>query len=191
MDHPVDRYAYLAEAGLSHFADAHLMAQEPLGRERLACGLFARAARCALAALSESCAVQAQPATLNLAAPVVCLDHYKVFGRQLQRAFGHARRLSQVLILDEHDAGRGYLVRDLFDVDDVQGCEEAARFFIDLCCRRLLRCDWEQALIRFLPFRDSPMTNTTLWQRRGRPALNVIDHTRTRRTTRDAVRPTD
>lgn len=167
MDNPVDRYAYLAEAALSLFSDAHLMAQEPLGRERLACGLFARAARCALAALAQSCGEQAQPATLNLAAPVICLDRGRVFGRQLERALGHARRLSRVLILDQEDAGRGYLVRDLFDVDDVEGCEEAARFFVDLCCRRLLRCDWEQALIRFAAFRDAPMTDAVLWQRRA------------------------
>jgi hypothetical protein len=163
-----DRYAYRAEAALAHFSDAHQMRHEPNGRERLICGLNARAGRGALMALCAAQGLPADESTLNLLAPVDCLDHARrLFGRHIDKAVAHARLLSRVLILDQSDAGAGYVTRDLFDIDDVMRSEEAAKFFVDLCCRRLLRCTWEQALIRFHPFREAPMTHTTLWKRRG------------------------
>lgn len=168
----IDHYAYRAEAALALFSDAHQMRHEPEQRERLVCGLFARSARCALVAL---CAAQGQPAdesTLNLLALTNGLERSgRAFGRHADKAELHARRLSWVLILDQHDAGRGYVTRDLFGREDIAENEAAAQFFVDLCCRRLLRCTWEQALIRFMPFRNPPMTDTVLWQRRGTTVL--------------------
>jgi len=161
-----DHYAYFAEAALSWFAEAHLMRQEPDGgRERLACGLFARSARCALVAL---CAAQGTPrdaATLNLLSLVEPLDIGPP--RQVERMNAAARLLSRVLVLDQCDAGAGYVTRDLFDRADVVACEAAAKLLVELCCRRLLRCGWEDALIRFEPFRTAPMTDTHLWSRRA------------------------
>jgi len=164
----IHHYAYRAEAALDLFSDAHQMRHEADQRERLVCGLFARSARCALVALCVAQGLPADESTLSLLSLTECLEHRgRGFGRQSDKAQLHARRLSRVLILDQHDAGSGYVTRDLFDRDDVMVCEEAAQFFVDLCCRRLLRCTWEQALIRFLPFRNPPMTDTVLWQRRG------------------------
>ncbi len=161
-----DHYAYFAEAALSCFAEAHLMRQEPDGgRERLACGLFARSARCALVAL---CAAQGTPgdaATVNLLSLVAPLDRGRL--RQAQRAYAAARLLSRVLVLDQCDAGAGYVTRDLFDRTDMLACEAAAKVLIELCCRHLLRCGWEDALVRFEPFRTAPMTDTRLWSRRA------------------------
>jgi len=106
---------------------------------------------------------------LNLQSPVAYLVGSRCsFGRSTEKAYVHARLLSRVLILDQHDAGTDYVTRDLFDEGDVLRCEAAAQFFVDRCCRRLMRANWEQALIRFLPFREPPMTSTTLWQRRAR-----------------------
>ena len=163
-----DNYAYRAEAALDLFSDAHQMRHEPEQRERLVCGLFARSARCALVALCAAQGLAADEMTLNLLALTNCLERRgRGFGRHADKAELHARRLSRVLILDQHDAGSGYVTRDLFGREDIAGYEEAAQFFVDLCCRRLLRCTWEQALIRLLPFRNPPMTDTVLWQRRG------------------------
>lgn len=168
MKSHTDHYAYRAEAALAHFVDGLQIRHEPHGRERLACGLFARAARGALVALCAAQALPADESALNLLSPVDCLDrHRKLFGRQTDKAFFHARLLSRVLILDQHDAGSGYVTRDLYDADDVFACEEAARFFIDWSCRRLLRCTCEQALGRLHPFRTAPMTHTALWERRS------------------------
>jgi len=169
MHSATDHYAYRAEAALGLFSDAHQMRHEPDQRERLACSLFARSARCALVALCTAQGLPANESTLNLLSLVTSLDdHGRGLGRHTDKAHLYARLLSRVLILDQHDAGPGYVTRDLFDREDITGCEEAAVFFVDLCCRRLLRCTWEQALIRFLPFREPPMTHTTLWQRRAR-----------------------
>lgn len=171
MNFHTDHYAYRAEAALAHFSDAHQIRHEPHGRERLACGLFARSARCALVALCASQSLPADESALNLLSPVDSLDrHRRLFGRHTEKALLHARLLSRVLILDLHDAGSGYVTRDLYDADDVLECEEAAKFFVDWCCRRLLRCTWEQALVRLHPFREAPMTHTALWQRRSQTA---------------------
>ena len=168
MQDPTDHYAYRAEAALALFADAHQMRQEQDSRQRIVCGLFARSARCALVALCAAQSLPADETTLNLLSPVACLDRRgRGFGRNTDKARLHARILSRVLILDQSDAGAGYVTRDLFDGADVMACEQAAQFFLDHCCRRLLRCTWEQALIRFLPFRCPPMTDTTLWTRRA------------------------
>jgi hypothetical protein len=130
--------------------------------------LFARSARCALVALCAAEGLGADESTLSLLTLTSSLGRGgRAFGRHADKAELHARRLSRVLILDQHDAGSGYLTRDLFGMDDVMACEEAAQFFVDLCCRRLLRCTWEQALVRFLPFREPPMIDTVLWQRRA------------------------
>ena len=169
MSPSADHYAYRAEAALSYFADAHLMRNECENRERHACVLFARSARCALAALCASQGVPVSDTLLNLQSPVACLSGSSCsFGRSTETANAHARWLSRVLILDQHDAGADYVTRDLFDESDVLRCEAAAQFFVDRCCRHLLHTTWEQALIRFLPFREPPMTHTTLWQRRAR-----------------------
>lgn len=161
----VDHYAYLAEAALAAFAEAHLMRQEPDGgRERLACALFARSARSALAALCVAQGTPGDASTLNLMALVAPLDGGRL--RQAEQALTAARLLSRVLVLDQWEAGAGYVTRDLFDQGDVLACEAAAQRLLELCCRRLLRCGWEDALIRFEPFRAAPMTGTGLWARR-------------------------
>ena len=171
-----DHYAYLAEAALSHLSDAHCLRDSTIPCERLRCILFARSARCALSALLSAQGSQHHACTLNLLTPVASLDRQgRYFGRRLDKAQQHARQLSRVLILDQLDAGAGYVTRDLFDARDVQACEAAAVFFVDTCCQRLLRCTWEQALIRFHPFRVPPMTDTTLWQRRH-PATRPGNH---------------
>jgi hypothetical protein len=59
------------------------------------------------------------------------------------------------------------VTRDLFDEADIAACERAAEFFLEICTRCLLRCSWEDALLRFLPFRDVPMADTRLWGRRA------------------------
>ena len=164
-----DQYAYRAEAALSYFSDAHEMRHDCTNRERYACVLFARAARCALAALCAAKGLPVNDTLLNLQAPVASLKTSGCkLGRSEEAAYAHARWLTRVLILDQHDAGADYVTRDLFDESDVLRCEEAAVFFVDRCCQHLLRTNWEQALIRFLPFREVPMTNTFLWQRRSR-----------------------
>ena len=161
-----DHYAYTAEAALAAFTDAHLMRQEcDRGRERLVCVLFARSARSALVAM---CAAQGTPVdamTVNLMALVAPLDGSRL--RQAGQAYAAARLLTRVLILDQLDAGAGYVTRDLFDQVDMLACEAAAKRLLEICCRRLLHCGWEDALIRFEPFRTAPMTDTRLWSRRA------------------------
>jgi hypothetical protein len=163
-----DHYAYHAEAALAHYAQALWLRHDGLHCERLACALYAKAGRGALAALCAARALPFDEATFSLLAAVICLeDQGRAFGRQFDKALGHAQRLSRVLILDQRDAGAGYVTRDLFDADEVECCQHAAAFFMDACCRRLLRATLEQALLRLAPFRQPPLTDTTLWQRRG------------------------
>jgi hypothetical protein len=171
--HRVDHYAYQAEAALAHYTHAQWTQHDGFHCERLSCVLYARAARCALNALLSAQGGNPDAGALNLLAAVACLDQRgRIFGRNLDKVQLHARQLSRALILDQSDAGAGYVTRDLFDQADVETCAAAATFFVDLCCRRLLRATYEQALVRFHPFRQPPMTDTTLWQRRhpsGRP----------------------
>jgi len=169
MPRNVDRHAYWAEAGLAHLSDAHILRDGTFQCDRLRCSLYARAARCALNAMLSAQGDQAEVRSLNLLAPVVSLDQAgQGFGRHEERATQYARLLSRVLVIDQSDAGEGYVTRDLFGDQDVEACESAAIFFVDQCCRRLMRATWEQALLRFHPFREPPMVDTRLWARRER-----------------------
>jgi hypothetical protein len=168
MHSPADHYAYRAEAALAHHLHALWLQHDGVHCERLACGSYSKAARCALVALCLSQGMAADESALSLLPAVACLDRQsRLFGRGADKALAHARRLSRVLILDQHDAGSGYVTRDLFDEGDALACQEAAQYFVDLACRRLLRCTCDQALARLHKFRTPPMTHTVLWQRRG------------------------
>lgn len=168
MHQHIEQYAYHAEAALDLFAEAHLLRQEPDSRERLVCGLYARAGRSALTALCVAEGLHATDIRPTLLPHAVQLDDRGLFRRRSHEAFRYARLLSRVLILDLTEAGIGYVTRDLFDRADAEACERAATFFLDICTQRLLRCAWDDALIRFLPFRSPPMVDTTLWARRAR-----------------------
>jgi len=167
LNHSVERYAYRAEAALDLFEDAHLMRQGQDSQERLVCSLFARSARMALSALCVAEGLDSDDLNLSLFRQTAQLEQRGLFGRAPERAYRHARLLTRVLILDQQEAGAGYVTRDLFDEADVTACERSAQFFLDICTRRLLRCSWEDALLRFLPFRDVPMVDTRLWVRRA------------------------
>jgi hypothetical protein len=165
MSHPIDRYAYWIEAALSYYEDAEDLRMSGNTLHRLACLLYARAARAGLNAMAAATDIQPDETATHLSALLRQIEPVRA---DIATANLHAdaRTLTRVLQLDRSEVGDDLLVRDLFDQEMVDACRMATTRILGPIVKELLGKGLEEAQLRFAAFRAAPMISSRLWQRR-------------------------